>query len=190
MMLTKISGHRPKDASAESTPLEMLQGCHARIRHFVRLGRTLVEATDAPHNEIADAAGAMVRYFSIALPLHEADENESLFPILHYDSPLGSPLREAAKAMVEQHQAIDELVPELLSLCDVIRRQPHYLPSLACRLQLVTAALDQIFGSHLNMEETVIFPALQNFSPAQMAKISREMRQRRHPAHHGIHLVR
>ena len=189
-MLTKISGRSPQDAPADSTPLEMLQSCHARIRHFVRLSRTLVEAADAPHYEIAEAAGALVRYFSHALPLHEADENETLFPLLHNASPLGSPLREAAKAMVEQHQAIDELVPELLSLCDLIRRQPQYLPGLACRLQLVTAALDQIFASHLNMEETVIFPALQHFTPAQIAKISREMQQRRHPAHQGIHLVR
>ena len=83
MMLTNISGRNPQDAPASSTPLEMLQGCHVRIRHFMQLSRTLSQALDAPQAEIAEAAAALVRYFSQALPLHEADENETLFPRLH-----------------------------------------------------------------------------------------------------------
>jgi iron-sulfur cluster repair protein YtfE (RIC family) len=189
-MFTNITGRTPQDAPAHSAPLEMLQGCHARIRHFMQLSRTLSEAADAPLNDIAVAAESLVRYFSQALPLHEADETETLFPRLHDASPLGSPLREAAKAMVEQHQAIDELVAELLPLCGSIHRHPELLPSLARQLQHVTAALDRIFASHLHMEETVIFPALQHFTPAQLEEISQEMRQRRRPPHNAIHLVR
>jgi iron-sulfur cluster repair protein YtfE (RIC family) len=190
MMLTNISGRSAQDAPPSSTPLEMLQGCHVRIRHFMQLSRTLAESTGVPPAEIAEAAAALVRYFSQALPLHEADENETLFPRLHDASPLGSPLREAAKAMVEQHKAIDELVAELLSLCDSIHRQPQRLPSLAERLQQVAAALDQIFASHLHMEETVIFPALQQLTPAQIEEMTREMRHRRRPPQGGIRLVR
>jgi iron-sulfur cluster repair protein YtfE (RIC family) len=190
MMLTNISGRSPLDEPAASTPLEMLQGCHARIRHFMQLSRTLAEAEAAPPNEIADAAAAIQRYFSQALPLHEADENQTLFPRLQNAAPLGSPLREAAKAMVEQHRAIDELVAELLSLCRSLGQHPERLPRLAARLRHVSAALDPIFAAHLHMEETVIFPALEQFSPAQLEEMSREMQHRRRPPHQGIHLVR
>ncbi len=189
MMFTNISDHPPQDAPAQSTALEMLQGCHARIRHFMQLSHTLAEAVDALPKDIAEAAASLTRYFSEALPLHEADENQTLFPRLCDASPLGSPLREAAQAMVEQHRAIDELVAELLSLCGTIQGQPELLPSLAPRLRQVTSALDLVFDSHLYMEETVIFPALQQFTPAELEEISREMQQRRSPRL-GIHLVR
>jgi iron-sulfur cluster repair protein YtfE (RIC family) len=190
MILTNITGRSSQDFLAASTPLEMLQGCHARIRHFMQMSRTLAEAADAPHNDIVEAAASLTRFFRQALPLHEADENETLFPRLRDASPLGSPLREAAKAMVEQHQAIDELVAELLFLCGSLHGQPERLSGLACRLQYVTGALDRIFASHLHMEETVIFPALLAFTPAQLEEISHEMQQRRRPPRHGIHLVR
>ena len=36
MMLTNISGRTPQDAPAPFTPLEILESCHARIRHFLR----------------------------------------------------------------------------------------------------------------------------------------------------------
>ncbi|HKN72025.1 MAG TPA: hypothetical protein VJX30_13395, partial [Terriglobales bacterium] len=76
-MFTNINGPSPQDSPAPSTPLEMLQGCHARIRHFMQLSRTLAEAADAPQNDIADAAASIIRYFNEALPLHEADENQT-----------------------------------------------------------------------------------------------------------------
>ena len=83
----------------------MLQDCHARIRHFTQLSRTLAEARAASQTQVAEAAEAIFRYFKYALPLHEADENETLYPRLHDVAPLGTPLRDAARAMVEQHQS-------------------------------------------------------------------------------------
>jgi iron-sulfur cluster repair protein YtfE (RIC family) len=190
MMFTSISGPDSHGAVAPATALDMLQGCHDRIRHFLQLSHTLADAVDAPQNDIAEAAASISRYFSEALPLHEADENQTLFPRLYDAAPLGSPLREAAKTMIEQHRMIDELVAELLSLCGVIQPLPERLPDLAQRLRHVTSALDQAFASHLNMEETVIFPALHLFTPAQLEEITREMQQRRRPPRLGIHLLR
>ncbi|MGC2210368.1 MAG: hemerythrin domain-containing protein [Candidatus Korobacteraceae bacterium] len=190
MMFTSISGAGSHDAPAPSTALDMLQGCHDRIRHFLQLSRTLADAVDAPQSDIADAAASITRYFSEALPLHEADENQTLFPRLYDAAPLGSPLREAAKTMVEQHRMINEPVAELLSLCGNIQSMPERLPSLAQRLRQVASALDKAFASHLNMEETVIFPALHLFTPAQLEEITGEMQRRRSPQRQGIHLVR
>ncbi len=190
MRLTRIINDPAKDASATPSVLEMLQGCHARIRHFMQLTCTLAEAEGVPQTEITEAAAAIFRYFSHALPLHQADENESLFPRFRDALPQGGLVREAAETMVEQHRAIDELAAELLSLCASLRRQPEHLPTLARRLQYVTAALEQIFAAHLQLEECVIFPAIpQLLTPAQINQMYSEMQHRRRLPAGGIHLV-
>lgn len=191
MSFTNFSDHVDTDESASPEPLDLLRGCHTRIRHFMQLGRTLADAEEEPQIEIVDAAAAVFRYFSQALPLHEADENESLYPRLRETTPENGLVSEAAETMVEQHRVIDELVAELLPLCATLRRQPEHLPSLARRLQSVTSTLGLIFAAHLMLEETVIFPAVpQLLTPAQIEEVSGEMRARRQPRPGTIHLVR
>lgn len=187
-MLTQISS--PQQSSAPSSPVELLQECHHRIRHFVQLSRTLAEAQDAPREQVAEAADHIFRYFSQSLPLHEADENETLFPRIRNLAPLGSPLREAAKAMVEQHHAIEELVFELAAVCGALRHQPERLPGLASQLQHTSEALDQVFSAHLKMEERVIFPAIAQLPAEELQTMSSEMQRRRHPSEGNIHLVK
>jgi len=191
MRFTRISGVASGDAQPPLSALEMLQGCHSRIRHFVQLSLTLADADGAPPKEIADAATALFRYFNDALPLHEADENQTLFPRLIEALPQGGLVSEAAQTMVDQHGVIDELAAELLTLCASLSRQPERLPSLARRLNYVSQALAQIFATHLNLEETVIFPAAQELlTPAQMDQMSLEMHQRREPPFTTIHRIK
>ena len=187
-MLTKISS--PQPSPGNSGALEMLLDCHVRIRHFVQLSHTLAHTRDASPEQVAEAAGAIMRYFRQALPLHEADENETLFPRIHRIAPLGSALREAAKVMVDQHHIIEELVFELAAVCGALRSQPERLPGLSSQLQHTAEALDQVFSSHLHMEETVIFPAITQLPAEELKAMSREMQQRRHPPEDAIHLVR
>ncbi len=191
MRLTTISDAAAKDASSAASPLELLLGCHARIRHFMQLSLTLANAVDVPLDEISEAAAAIFRYFSLALPLHEADENRSLFPRLQAALPNGGLVHEAAETMVEQHKAINELAAELLSLCTTLDRYPARLPVLAHRLGDVAQALNLIFSAHLLLEESVIFPAFQDLlSPEQITEMSQEMQQRRQPQlSRTIHVV-
>ena len=190
MSLIRISGNRPKNETDSASPLDMLLGCHARTRHFMQLSRTLAYAESASQKEIAEAATAIFRYFGEAVPLHEADENQSLFPRLHAALPHGGLIREAAETMVEQHKAISELMAELLPLCASLGRNPGRLPSVSCSLVHVTSALNLIFAAHLLLEETVVFPAIAEWlSPAQIKQMSREMHARRHPPRGTIHLV-
>jgi hemerythrin-like domain-containing protein len=192
MRFTQISGNSAKQAlSPTQGPLEILLGCHARIRHFVQLSRTLANAEGVPNQEISEAAAAIYRYFSHALPVHEVDENESLFSRLYAAAPIGGLVREAAETMVEQHKAIDELAEELMSLCAALERTPERLPGLALRLDRVALALDQIFAAHLRLEETVIFPAIRELlTPVQMAEMALEMSERRRQPLGTIHIVR
>src|SRR5208337_402945 len=103
MRFTGISLKPAKDAQAPASAVEILLGCHTRIRHFIQLSRTLAGAEGVAPREIAEAATAIFRYFKAALPLHEADENESLFPRLKNAQLQGGLVREAAEAMIEQH---------------------------------------------------------------------------------------
>jgi iron-sulfur cluster repair protein YtfE (RIC family) len=190
MHLISIFDKSGPEKIAAPTPLEMLLGCHARIRHFIQLSRTLATAENVPPQEVADAAAAIFRYFSLALPLHEADEDKSLLPRIQAALPLGNLAREAAETMVEQHKAIDELAAELLSICSSLDRNPDRLPALARRLEHVTSALEQILAAHLRLEETVIFPVIQELlSPAQIEEMLAEMNERRRVPRGAIHLV-
>jgi len=64
------------------------------------------------------------------------------------------------------------------------------LPLVARRLEHVTFALDKIFAAHLRLEETVVFPFLDELlSSAQMEEMLFEMNQRRRTPSGAIHLV-
>lgn len=176
---------------APKSPLEMLQGCHARIRHFVQLSRTLAHAEGVPAEEVSQAAMAVFRYFSEALPQHEADEDQSLAPHFHRALPENDLVLEAVETMFDQHRVIDEIIAELLLLCASLGRHPERLQSMAQRLDQVTEALSTIFLTHMHLEESVIFPAIEGrLTPEQIAEISSEMQQRRKPRALAIHLVK
>jgi hypothetical protein len=67
--------------------VELLLECHERIRHFARLALKLAGTRDLPPAEVAEAAAAVRRYFAEALPLHAADEEESMMPRLRGRDP-------------------------------------------------------------------------------------------------------
>jgi hypothetical protein len=50
--------------------------------------------------------------------------------------------------------------------------------------------MEQVFGAHLHMEETVIFPALADlFPPEVITEMLNEMNDRRRPPRSGLHIV-
>ena len=190
-MLTQINSAAPPPR--DETVQDALLGCHMRIRHFTEMACKLAHAHEADAEQIQRAAAEVHRYFTVALPLHEADENMSLHPRLirvlgHEKSAtdsietallrkLGGP---AADAMVEQHESIDQLVERLVPLCMILRSQPAKLDELSQELHEISAALQEIFTAHLALEEKTVFPAMERFlSVDELAEIRREMRERR-----------
>jgi iron-sulfur cluster repair protein YtfE (RIC family) len=143
--------------------LDLLAGCHQRIRHFSALARTVAASPDAP--DAPAAAAAVRRYFADALPLHEADEEQSVAPRL-----LGrDPTVDAALAtMAAQHAAHAILVADLLAACAT----PHTLAAPA-------AALESAMATHLAAEEALIFPAVLALPAPVQAAIIAELRARR-----------
>src|SRR6266702_1155760 len=192
-MLTQIKSAAP--VSREETVQDALLGCHVRIRHFTEMACKLAHAHAADPIQIQRAAAEVHRYFTVARPLHEADENLSLHPrliqALGRESgesetttsetdllrKLGGP---AADAMVEQHESIDQLVERLVPLCTILRSQPAKLEESTQELHDISAALQEIFTAHLAMEEKTVFPAMERIlSVGELAEIRQEMRERR-----------
>src|SRR5947209_5155592 len=86
----------------------LLLACHERIRHFLALAGQLCESA-APAAEVAAAAAAVHRYFTVALPLHALDEDESLAPrLLRLDLPAA--VRAAIGPMTAQHGPIEAAI--------------------------------------------------------------------------------
>ena len=166
------SGPKTEDA------VDLLVGCHQRIRHFTSVAVKLAHAQGATPEEIAQAAAAVHRYYSVSLPLHEADEDQSLNPRL--SAVADDKVRHALLAMGDQHQAIDDLIERLLPLLVMVKNNPDLLHAAGTEMCSITKVLDEIFQAHLQMEEEVIFPAIHSALPEPVQQdLLREMQGRR-----------
>src|ERR1035438_3218069 len=72
--INPLTSDKPKTEDA----VDLLTGCHQRIRHFTGVAIKLAHAQGAAPDEIRQAAGGVHRYYSVSLPLHEADEDQTL----------------------------------------------------------------------------------------------------------------
>ncbi len=163
---------KPEDA------VDSLLSCHQRIRHFTSVAVKLAHAQGATPDEIAQAAAGVHRYYSVSLPLHEADEDQTLHPRL--GAVADDRVRHALLAMGDQHQAIDELIERLLPLLVMVKNNPDTIHAVGGEMCSLTKALAEMFRAHLQMEEEVIFPAIQSaLEPSAREDMLREMRDRR-----------
>lgn len=176
-MLNQITTPRSSDHPPEDA-VQLLMACHLRIRHFSATAVKLAHAQAASPADIRMSAAGVSRYLSVSLPLHEADEEESVRPRLN---AVGDErVRRALVAMHDQHQAIDELVERLLPLLKLVERNPDAIHNVGAEICSTAKALQEIFDAHLKLEEEVVFPAIPQALPEQeRAAMLKEMQQRR-----------
>jgi hemerythrin-like domain-containing protein len=156
---------RPDDAAA------MLLHCHEKIRTFAKLAIDAASAVNAPASERADAAAKVHRYFTVALPLHVADEERSIRPRLLAAAPTPA-IVEALATMAKEHSQHEDLILELV---------PLWQASAADLARTISAAqrLEELLRAHLEMEEATILPALRSLPAEATRAIQDEMRARR-----------
>ena len=175
-MLNQISP-APK-AKGENDAVGLLIGCHQRIKHFTSVATKLAHAQATTPQEIQDAAETVYRYYSVSLPLHEADEEDSLRPRL--DKIPDERVHHALAAMHDQHMAIDDLLERLLPLLRLVGNNPAAIGETGGEMCSITKALSEMFAAHLQMEEEVIFPAIeQSLTSDDRAELLSDMRGRR-----------
>lgn len=167
-MFVQLGG--PKHAE---TLVGLLLECHERIRRFSRLSVELSRRADLPEAEVVDACARCERYFGEALPLHVADEEESLLPRLR-----GEAVDEALATMHAQHDEHRPVLVELLESLRALRAAPS---SAQARTQLgaVAARVADEFEQHLTLEEQVLFPAVAALEAGVQRQVVAELRARR-----------
>jgi iron-sulfur cluster repair protein YtfE (RIC family) len=172
-MLTRIG----QQSRAQGDLVDLLQECHERIRSFVSLARTAGERVELPDHERVDACLRVERYFIHALPLHVADEEESVEPCLRGSSP---EVDRALALMERQHREHEGKVRALLSASSCVRQDPADR-GRGAMLVVVAEKLEKAFEEHLVMEETVLFPAVRALPTLDQAGILEQLRARRGP---------
>lgn len=141
----------------------LLLECHGRIRAFLATARRIAEAEAPPPGELAEAAHAVHRYFTEALPLHAEDEEASLLPRLRGRE---AALDEALAVMMAEHQEHRARVAELTGACASLAAAPALHPLLAPGLLGAVAWLERHFEAHLAAEEASVFPAMARYLDA------------------------
>jgi iron-sulfur cluster repair protein YtfE (RIC family) len=159
-------------------PVDLLRECHHRIRTVLAVAARLARATDAPRAAVTEAANRALRYFVLAMPLHEEDEERSVTPRL-LQAGADVELAAALTQMAGEHRATHELLSSLEDMWERIARQPSLLPTVARRMGEQTASLQRLLDGHLAMEERIVFPAVGLLPADAQGEIRGEMVARR-----------
>lgn len=176
-MLTQL---RRAPLASSDDPVDSLLACHERIRRFSALGARLADADVAPPDEIREAARGVHRYFSMALPLHAADEDESIRPRLESWAGVTSSVRQALSSMSDQHVTIEALLAQALPEWAALAEEDEGRAAAArAVLDEIGMKLARLFHLHLALEEEVVLPALRQLPAEDKAAIAAEMRARR-----------
>jgi pyridoxamine 5'-phosphate oxidase len=169
----------PDTAPGFDQPIAVLKHCHDRIRKqldtLLRLPAHL--AAHGADAQAQQAARAIAKYFDQAAPLHHADEENNLLPMLGavaIDADAAT-LQALVPGILDDHNAMDamwQLLHEQLSAIAA---------GTASTLDAVTAsAFAERYQAHMTLEETHIAPmAKRLFSAQQMLDLGQAMQQRR-----------
>jgi iron-sulfur cluster repair protein YtfE (RIC family) len=175
-MLVQIRKH-----GAETDVVDLLLECHERIRTFLKMASDLAAVRSAPDDEVRSVAAQIHRYFSEALPMHIADEQEQILPQIASWSP---ELDRALAQMMDEHVEHTHWVDRLTAICAILTSDPRQLAAVGPELGRVARELTAEMARHLDVEERVIFPALRQLTTEQRDEILRAMRERRARAMH------
>jgi hemerythrin-like domain-containing protein len=169
------TGASPSPRS-EDVP-DVLVDCHQRMRQFTALAAELAARPLAPPDEVREVTARVHRYFTVALPLHEEDEEASLFPRLLQRAPELGPKIASLRG---DHAAHADRVGRLLAICEQLQGAPERSDALRTALGHAAEALAEAWRIHLTVEEEDIFPSVRTALSAEDRKsIREEMKERR-----------
>jgi hemerythrin-like domain-containing protein len=155
----------------------LLVDCHQRMRQFTALAAELAARPTAPPDDVREVTSKVHRYFTVALPLHEEDEEASLFPRLLKRAPELGP---RIAALRDDHAAHAEHVGRLLAVCEQLQMAPEHSDALRQALGHAAEALAEIWRVHLAVEERDVFPSVRTaLTEEDRRAIREEMRERR-----------
>lgn len=177
MLVTLGTNPRGKNHDP-SDPVDLIVDCHEKIRRFSALAVRLATAEAAPA-EVSEVAARVHRYFTVAMPLHVADEDDSLRPRLLSAHP-NAAVVDALGTMAREHVEADDLLLELAPTWEALKEDPTRRAGFGAELARASTHLEELMRKHLTLEEGVILPSIRALLPPEaQAEVVREMRARR-----------
>ncbi len=164
-------------------PIGMLGDCHRRIERFLKVLVTL--AANAEGGPLTDeqrsALAGSLLYFRNSAPKHTADEEESLFPRLHrLHQPDIEPLLARIESLEQDHECAQQSHDEIDRLGQRWLAEGQLSNADAERFSTLLRQLEKLYGHHIAIEDTEVFPAAARVLPAAArAAIGAEMAARR-----------
>lgn len=169
-MLVSI-GRRSRPAGVAG----LLAECHERIRSFSHLATRLGQRDDLALERVREDSLRCARYFTEALPLHVADEEESLLPRLRGLSP---ELDAALSAMHREHLEHESGLAALVAALGALGLRPGDAAAKRALREIATE-VEGALELHLQAEERHIFPLVSRLTAADQDAIMAELRARR-----------
>jgi pyridoxamine 5'-phosphate oxidase len=169
----------PDTAPGFDQPVAVLKHCHDRIRKQLATLQKLLDhlPQHGADEQARDAARAVMKYFDQAAPLHHADEEENLVPMLQAvaQGEDAATLAVLVPSILQDHDAMDAMWQTLHEELALIAAG-----SAATLSAPVALAFAERYLGHMEREEVHIAPmAKRLFSPAQMAQLGAAMQARR-----------
>ena len=157
-------------------PLGFLRAAHARQAAIHRALLQIAEALPAlPPRE---TVGPIVEFLRQELPLHFADEEESLFPLLTARSLIADPIDGWTEQLNLEHARDGAMACELASDLEQVaaRSAPATRSDFITRMTMFAECQDR----HLAWENVVILPHAEiRLGPRDLRKLGEEMAARR-----------
>jgi iron-sulfur cluster repair protein YtfE (RIC family) len=172
------AGAPEASACAHADAFGILQHCHEHIGQRLDLLETLVAALRSRGSfdeELLAGLGDVVTFLDIAIPIHTADEEQTLFPLLRQHPEFQQLTNTPMDCMELEHHAHVDLRRALI--VSIVRRDP---------LAVAEAGLDLVrsYREHIRKEEEVLYPLARKLltDPAALSWMTAEMRARRKTA--------
>jgi len=159
--------------TAAREPIAALAECHQRIRTYCEGLRRVVALSAEADPRIPPAAAQAARYLREGLPLHAADEDDSLAPRLRRAQPETAALLDT---LAREHTTLEERIARLLPSLDTLAAGGAVDPST---LAAAVTGFVEPMEAHLHLEEAELFPALERLDRVELLAAGAEMVARR-----------
>ena len=159
----------PATAAGFDHPIDILDGCHQRIRRHCELIGRLAEhlAAKGADAEARRAARSIVRFFETAGANHHRDEEDDLFPTLERIAPSLelNAVRDLVHRLRKDHRKLDGLWLQMrVRLGEVAAGDPVRIDPKAA------AAFALAYYRHIALEEAELLPLARRLLDASLVE--------------------
>lgn len=176
--------HSP--AASFERPHDMLLACHERVQRSLDLLGRLVEHIDSHGHDASSRSAAqdVLRYFTLAAPLHHQDEELHLFPALLAQ---GQPeLVAAVRRLQQDHLAMEGLWRQVKAVLEPWKEAGAVARPTETQRSAI-AAFRAIYPAHIALEEDTVFPAaFAVLGPDASTVAGQEMQARRRVGQNAV----